>query len=81
MIKRSTLSADKKTLDLLEECKNRLNIRKEVDVIITDKVRSPALFGYFHPRLLLPQGILEHFTHEKLVMSSCMRWDISNAMT
>jgi beta-lactamase regulating signal transducer with metallopeptidase domain/biopolymer transport protein ExbD len=65
-IKRSTVLTDEKTLELLKECKDRLNINKNVDIIITDNVRSPALFGYLHPRLLLPQGILEHFKHEEL---------------
>jgi TonB family protein len=66
MIKGRAAVTDKRTLDLLEECKERLNIRRTADVIITEKVKSPALFGYFHPRLLLPEGILEHFSNEEL---------------
>jgi TonB family protein len=65
-IKRTPLSNDTKTLILLEECKRQLNIHKAIDVIITDKVKSPALFGYFRPRLLLPEGILEYFNREAL---------------
>jgi len=66
MVKDELPLTNKKTLDLLEECKDRLDINKEIDVIITDKVKSPALFGYFRPQLLLPEGILEHFSHEEL---------------
>jgi beta-lactamase regulating signal transducer with metallopeptidase domain len=66
MIKGNAAVTDKRALDLLEECKVKLNIRRSADVIITDKVKSPALFGYFRPRLLLPEGILEHFSNEEL---------------
>ena len=66
MIKGRAAVTDKRTLDLLEECKERLNIRRSTHIIITDKVKSPALFGYFRPRLLLPDGILEHFSDEDL---------------
>jgi len=66
MIKGKAVVTDKRTIDLLEECKGRLNIRRSADVIITEKVKSPALFGYFRPRLLLPEGILEHFSNEEL---------------
>ena len=43
-----------------------MKIHSVIDVIVTDKVRSPALFGYFHPRLLLPQGIFESLSDEDL---------------
>lgn len=66
MIKGIPVLTDKRVLGLLEECKARMNIRKTVDIIITDKVRSPGLFGYFCPRLLLPEGILEKFSHKEL---------------
>jgi beta-lactamase regulating signal transducer with metallopeptidase domain/biopolymer transport protein ExbD len=66
-IKQKPVLTDKNTLGLLAQCKTRLNIQKRVDVIITDKIGSPALFGYFHPRLLLPQGIIEQSKQEELV--------------
>ena len=57
---------DKEVLHLLAQCKNRMKIRAVIEVIVTDKVRSPALFGYFHPRLLLPKGIFERLSDEDL---------------
>ena len=58
-IKSRPLLTDKRLLDLLEECKSRMKIHTVLGVVITDKVKSPALFGYFRPRLLLPEGTLE----------------------
>lgn len=66
MIKRGARLTEKQTLDLLDLCKDKLNIHRDIDVIITDKVKSPALFGYFHPRLLLPEGILEDLSDSEM---------------
>ncbi|MDB9822844.1 TonB family protein [Deltaproteobacteria bacterium] len=66
IIKKKPLLTDKKVLDLLEECKSRMKINTVLGVIITDKVKSPALFGYIRPRLLLPEGILEKLNDAEL---------------
>ncbi|HUU20031.1 MAG TPA: M56 family metallopeptidase [Sedimentisphaerales bacterium] len=50
---------DQNILDLLEDCKSEMGIRTILGVVITDKVTSPALFGFIRPRLLLPAGMLE----------------------
>jgi len=50
---------DQQVLDLLEDCKMQMRVRTLVGVVITDKVRTPALFGFVRPRILLPQGLIE----------------------
>ncbi len=55
-----------KILDALEDCKAEMGIQTIVGVIVTDKVKSPALFGTIRPRLLLPEGIIETLTPEEL---------------
>ena len=57
---------DQEVLDQLEACKRQMKIRTEVRLVMTDKVKSPALFGYIHPRLLLPEGVLERLDQDKL---------------
>ena len=66
MIKEKPLLTDKRVLDLLEDCKRRMKINTVLGVIITDRVKSPALFGYIRPRLLLPEGILETLNDAEL---------------
>jgi bla regulator protein BlaR1 len=66
IIKRVPLITDQKILGLLEICKSRLKIQTVVDVIMTDKIKGPALFGYLRPRLLLPKGILEKLNEDQL---------------
>ena len=46
--------------------KDKLNIKKEIPLIQTKQVTSPSLYGLFHPRLLIPVGILEGFNPEQL---------------
>lgn len=64
--KNEPLLTDNKTLALLEECKDRMEIHTGPKIVITDKVKSPSLFGIFKPRLLMPKGILEKLNNTEL---------------
>ncbi|NQT82046.1 PD40 domain-containing protein [bacterium] len=66
IVKRERPSTDQKTLDLLEDCKGEMGIRTIVGLVITDKVRSPALFGFVRPRLLLPKQMIEALSQQEL---------------
>lgn len=59
IIKSQPFLTDKKVIDLLEECKIRMDMNTVPGVIITDRIKSPALFGYLRPMLLLPEGTIE----------------------
>ncbi|MFH1883701.1 MAG: M56 family metallopeptidase, partial [Planctomycetota bacterium] len=58
LVTRERPLTDQKILDLLEDCKTEMGIRTILGVVITTKVKSPALFGFIRPRLLLPAGML-----------------------
>jgi bla regulator protein BlaR1 len=51
---------------LLQECRARMGIRREVRLIETDKVSSPSLLGFVRPRLLLPKGMTDEVDFEDL---------------
>lgn len=57
---------DQQTLELLEDCKMQMRIRTLVGLVVTDKVTSPALFGFVRPRILLPDGLLETLSLDEL---------------
>ena len=57
---------DSKVLDLLEDCKAQMEMHAYLAVVETDKVNSPALFGFLRPRLLLPVGIINKLSNEQL---------------
>jgi len=66
LVTRERPLTDQKILDLLEDCKSEMSIRTILGVVITDKVTSPALFGFVRPRLLLPAGMLDAFSLKEL---------------
>jgi beta-lactamase regulating signal transducer with metallopeptidase domain len=66
LVTRERPLTDQKILDLLEDCKAEMGIRNILGIVITDKVKSPALFGFLRPRLLLPAGMIETLSREEL---------------
>ncbi|MGB2826989.1 MAG: M56 family metallopeptidase [Dehalococcoidales bacterium] len=66
LVTRERPLTDQKILDLLEDCKSEMGIRTILGVVITDKVTSPALFGFVRPRLLLPSGMLDALSLKEL---------------
>ncbi|EGW37004.1 blaR1 peptidase M56 family protein [Desulfosporosinus sp. OT] len=50
----------------LEGVKERLNIKRDIPLTLTQAVRTPSLLGLFEPRLLLPVSLLNHFSSEQL---------------
>jgi hypothetical protein len=65
-VKRERPITDQEILDLLEDCKMEMGVQTIIGVVVSDKIKSPALFGFVRPRLLLPQGMIETFGLEEL---------------
>ena len=59
-------STDKKTLELLEECRSEVGLRTIVALIPSKKVNTPILLGFVRPRLLVPENITKKLTREEL---------------
>ena len=57
---------DRDVLDLFKECRILLGVSKNIQIIETGKVKSPGLFGYFKPRLLLPPDFLGSVKKDEL---------------
>jgi beta-lactamase regulating signal transducer with metallopeptidase domain/Tol biopolymer transport system component len=66
IVRRERPLTDQKILDLLEDCKAEMGIRTILGVVATDKVKSPSLFGFIRPRLLLPAGMIGALSPEDL---------------
>jgi bla regulator protein BlaR1 len=64
---RSTCAAvGQQTLNLFEECRSTMSVSSRPDLLETDLVESPALYGLFRLRLLLPPKLPERFTPDEL---------------
>ena len=57
---------DQSLLELFEDCKQLMRVRTVVGLVITDQVKSPALFGCIRPRVLLPTDIIGQIPREEL---------------
>lgn len=66
VIRTEPLLTDTKMLDLLEICRLRMDSYIPLKITVTDRIKSPALFGYIRPRLLLPPGVLEKLNDSDL---------------
>jgi len=66
IVKRRRPLTDQKILELLEDCKAQMGIQTILGIVPTDKVESPALFGFVRPRLLLPHGMIETLSRQEL---------------
>lgn len=51
---------------LLTECRQRLRVRRAVQAFETECIQSPALCGWWRPRLLLPVGLTRRLTRDEL---------------
>ncbi len=50
-VKRERPITDQKILELLEDCKMQMGVQTIIGVIVSDRIKSPALFGFIRPRL------------------------------
>jgi len=66
IVKRERPLLDQKTLELFEECKETMGIHTIVGLIPSARIKTPALFGFVRPRLLLPAGMIEDAGREEL---------------
>ncbi|HTH49857.1 MAG TPA: M56 family metallopeptidase [Candidatus Limnocylindria bacterium] len=51
---------------LLNKCKEVLGLQTPVAILESSKIRSPCLLGFFHPRLVLPVGLVHELTPYQL---------------
>jgi beta-lactamase regulating signal transducer with metallopeptidase domain len=58
--------ADENVMQLFNECRAVFNITKRVQLIESEEVESPAVYGFWEKWLLLPDGIFERFSREEL---------------
>lgn len=69
-------------LILLEECRRCYGLRQRVTLMETEAVRTPAVYGLWHKRLVLPEGLLERFSREEIrdiflhELAHIKRWDV-----
>ncbi|MCL4179873.1 MAG: M56 family metallopeptidase [Verrucomicrobia bacterium] len=65
-IRRHAVVSDRRTSELLEESRQAIGTRRALELVETDAVDSPALFGLLRPKLLLPTGLIRRLDESEL---------------
>jgi beta-lactamase regulating signal transducer with metallopeptidase domain/uncharacterized GH25 family protein len=63
---KTTRPADENLQALLDDCQREFGLSRRIELLETDAVQSPALFGCWRLRLLLPRGIGGQFAGPEL---------------
>ena len=58
--------ANERSLEMLEECRCRIGIRRNIELRLTGNKLSPAVCGLFKPVILMPSALLKKLSREKL---------------
>lgn len=62
----SIVRAEPAAVELLRDCRREFGVTRRIELLETEAVGSPALFGLFRLRLLLPKGFTEKFSRSEL---------------
>lgn len=65
-VRKLRLVTEQPLIELLEDCKQLINVRTVVGLATTDRVKSPSLFGFVRPRILIPAGLQNHIPMEEM---------------
>lgn len=52
-IKKQPVITDEKIVHIFEKCKQSMSVQREIPLLVSGKVSSPTVFGFFRPKLLL----------------------------
>ncbi len=65
-IRNCSYVGDKKIHEHLEKCKKLINLNKEVSIVETNLVKTPALLGVLKPKILIPSNLFESYNYDNL---------------
>lgn len=55
----SKIVTDKKLLDILNECKHKLNIKKDIDIILQEYKKIPSIYKILDPEILITNELFK----------------------
>ncbi|MFP6584446.1 MAG: M56 family metallopeptidase [Candidatus Hydrogenedentota bacterium] len=82
-IRHNSRLADAVAQERLRQCKNELNIRRNIRLLETPKMGTPFLVGWLRPTILLPVGLTKEISRDELrfvllhELSHVRRYDIA----
>ncbi|MBC8060743.1 MAG: M56 family metallopeptidase, partial [Clostridiaceae bacterium] len=62
---KGSIAANERILTIFQNCKVKIGVSKDIEILIQDIVGSPSLFGIIHPKILLVLHV-ENFTDKEI---------------
>ncbi|MDF2922232.1 MAG: hypothetical protein K0R57_1146 [Paenibacillaceae bacterium] len=79
----TTPVTDARVLQLFAQCRERMSVRTEISLVESAQWKSPGLYGYAKPRLVMPKAVIGSLNEEQLChvflheLAHCKRHDIA----
>ena len=51
---------------ILDQCRQKLDIKRKTEIRLSGKLQSPAVCGFFRPVILMPHGLVEKLSPDRL---------------
>jgi len=65
-LNKQPLADDSKLMALVETCRKQTELRFNIAVYVVDRMRTPAVFGLFKPKILIPEDLLIELSESEL---------------
>lgn len=65
-IKKASVIKGKRYKTVLDDCLKILNLKKDIKIIETDMVKSPAIYGLFKVKILVPKNLLNDISDQDM---------------
>jgi bla regulator protein BlaR1 len=81
--KETTPITDIGILQLFTQCQKLMSVHKRVMLVVSDQLTMPTLFGFWSPRLVIPQRVIDSLDQEQIrhiflhELAHCKRNDIA----
>ncbi len=66
IVRRSNRVEDASANAMLRSVCETMKVRRAIPLLVTDDLASPAVVGFFQPKLLLPRGLISRLTPDEL---------------
>src|SRR5665254_18487 len=66
LVRRESAVTDARMSKLMQECTNKIGIRRNLPIIITNRIDAPCLYGIVSPKLLLPKSLINRLNDENI---------------
>lgn len=61
-----SLSEPRELIQVLDECRRKMGVRRRPELVETEAVQSPAVYGLLPPRILLPFGMARTYSAREM---------------